>query len=110
MKTVEVQNFVKNATIASLNLDTLGTEIGRGVYAVPVETPENGTVYAKVSVTCTRFANTEKTAAFDLDAEVEKYAADEAEKAAKAEARKAEAEAKKAAKQAEKAEKAAKAE
>lgn len=100
MKTVEVQNFVKNATIATLNLAELGTEIGRGVYAIPVETPENGTVYAKVSVTCTRFANTEKTVAFDLDAEVEKYAADEADKLAKAEARKAEAEAKKLAKQA----------
>lgn len=98
MKTVEVQNFVKNATISQLGLADLGTEIGRGVYAIPVETPENGTVYAKVSVTCTRFANTEKTTAFDLDAEVEKYAADEAEKLAKAEARKAEAEAKKVAK------------
>ena len=98
MKTVEVQNFVKNATIDALNLANLGTEIGRGVYAIPVETPENGTVYAKVSVTCTRFANTEKTVAFDLDAEVAKYEADEAEKVAKAEARKAEAEAKKVAK------------
>ena len=103
MKTVEVQNFVKNATIDTLKLTELGTEIGRGVYAIPVETPENGTVYAKVSVTCTRFANTEKTVAFDLDAEVEKYAADEADKLAKAEARKAEAEAKKLAKQAAKA-------
>ena len=107
MKTVEVQNFVKNATIDTLKLAELGTEIGRGVYAIPVETPENGTVYAKVSVTCTRFASTEKTVAFDLDAEVEKYAADEADKAAKAEARKVEAEAKKAAKAAEKAAKSA---
>lgn len=107
MKTVEVQNFVKNATINTLNLAELGTEIGRGVYAIPVETPENGTVYAKVSVTCTRFASTEKTTAFDLDVEVEKYAADEADKVAKAEARKAEAEAKKAAKAAEKAAKSA---
>lgn len=107
MKTVEVQNFVKNATINTLNLAELGTEIGRGVYAIPVETPENGTVYAKVSVTCTRFASTEKTVAFDLDTEVEKYAADEADKLAKAEARKAEAEAKKAAKAAEKAAKSA---
>ena len=107
MKTVEVQNFVKNATINTLRLAELGTEIGRGVYAIPVETPENGTVYAKVSVTCTRFASTEKTTAFDLDTEVEKYAADEAQKLANAEARKAEAEAKKAAKAAEKAAKSA---
>jgi hypothetical protein len=107
MKTVEVQNFVKNATINTLNLAELGTEIGRGVYAIPVETPENGTVYAKVAVTCTRFASTEKTVAFDLDTEVEKYAADEADKAAKAEARKAEAEAKKAEKAAAKAAKSA---
>jgi hypothetical protein len=107
MKTVEVQNFVKNATIDTLNLAELGTEIGRGVYAIPVETPENGTVYAKVAVTCTRFASTEKTVAFDLDTEVEKYAADEADKAAKAEARKAEAEAKKAEKAAAKAAKSA---
>ena len=98
MKTVEVQNFVKNATIDALGLAERGTEIGRGVYAIPVETPENGTVYAKVSVTCTRFASTEKTTAFDLASEVEKFEASEAEKAEKAEARKAEAEAKKAAK------------
>ena len=106
MKTVEVQNFVKNSIIDTLNLSEIGTEIGRGVYAIPVETPENGTVYAKVSVTCTRFASTEKTVAFDLDTEVEKYAADEAEKVAKAEARKAELEAKRAAKEAAKAAKA----
>ena len=106
MKTVEVQNFVKNSIIDTLNLAEIGTEIGRGVYAIPVETPENGTVYAKVSVTCTRFASTEKTVAFDLDTEVAKYEADEADKLAKAEARKAEAEAKKAAKAAEKAAKA----
>ena len=104
MKTVEVQNFVKNSVINTLNLEDLGTEIGRGVYAIPVETPENGTVYAKVSVTCTRFASTEKTTAFDLDAEIQKYADSEAEKTAKAEARKAEAEAKKAAKAAKSAE------
>lgn len=105
MKTVEVQNFVKNATIDALGLADRGTEIGRGVYAIPVETPENGTVYAKVTVTCTKFTSTEKTEAFDLDAAVENYAADEAEKLAKAEARKAEAEAKKAAKEAAKASK-----
>ena len=99
MKTNEVQNFVKNSTIDTLKLADLGTEIGRGVYAIPVETPENGTVYAKVSVTCTRFASTEKTVAFDLDAEVQKYADAEAER----EAKKAEAEAKKAAKAAKKA-------
>ena len=98
MKTVEVQNFVKNATIDALGLAERGTEIGRGVYAIPVETPENGTVYAKVSVTCTKFNATEKTVAFDLDTAVENYQAEEAEKLAKAEARKAEAEAKKAAK------------
>ena len=84
MKTVEVQNFVKNSIIDTLNLAEIGTEIGRGVYAIPVETPENGTVYAKVSVTCTRFTSTEKTVAFDLDTEVAKYEADEAKKAAKA--------------------------
>ena len=110
MKKIEVQNFVKNATIGTLNLAELGTEIGRGVYAIPVETPENGTVYAKDTVTCTNFASTEKTVAFDLDTAVENYAADEAQKLANAEARKAEAEAKKAAKAAEKAAKAAKAE
>lgn len=104
MKTNEVQNFVKNRTIDTLKLADWGTEIGRGVYAIPVETPENGTVYAKVSVTCTRFASTEKTVAFDLDAEVQKYADAEAEREAKAEAKKAEAEAKKAAKAAKKAE------
>lgn len=98
MKTVEVQNFVKNNIIDTLNLREIGTEIGRGVYAVPVETPENGVVYAKVSITCTKFTATEKTVAFDLDEAVAKYEADEAEKEAKAEARKAEAEAKKAAK------------
>ena len=106
MKKIEVQNFVKNATIGTLNLAELGTEIGRGVYAIPVETPENGTVYAKVTVTCTNFASTEKTTAFDLDTAVEKYAADEADKAAAAEARKAELEAKRAAKEAAKAAKA----
>ena len=103
MKTVEVQNFVKNSVIDTLNLAELGTEIGRGVYAIPVETPENGTVYAKVTVTCTRFASTEKTVAFDLDSEIQKYADAEAEREAKAEARKADAEAKKAAKAAKKA-------
>ena len=96
MKTVEVQNFVKNSVIDTLKLAELGTEIGRGMYAIPVETPENGTVYAKVSVTCTKFTATEKTVAFDLDEAVAKFEADEAEKTAKAEARKAEAEAKKA--------------
>lgn len=106
MKKIEVQNFVKNATIGTLNLAELGTEIGRGVYAIPVETPENGTVYAKVTVTCTNFASTEKTTAFDLEAAVENYAADEADKLAKAEARKAELEAKRAAKEAAKAAKA----
>ena len=98
MKTVEIQNFVKNTAIDVLGLAERGTEIGRGVYVIPVETPENGTVYAKVAVTCTRFASTEKTEAFDLDVAVAKYEADEAEREAKAEARKAEAEAKKAAK------------
>jgi hypothetical protein len=98
MKTVEVQNFVKNSIVDALGLTDRGTEIGRGVYAIPVETPENGTVYAKVSVTCTKFNATEKTVAFDLDEAVAKFEADEAEKVAKAEARKAEAEAKKAAK------------
>lgn len=102
MKTVEVQNFVKNSVIDTLNLKEIGTEIGRGVYAVPVETPENGVVYAKVSITCTKFTATEKTVAFDLDEAVAKYEADEAEKEAKAEARKAEAEAKKLKKMAEK--------
>lgn len=92
MKTIEVQNFVKNTVIAQLGIDTCGTEIGRGVYAIPVETPENGTVYAKVSVTCTKFAATEKTAAFDLEGAVAKFEADEAEKAEKAAARKAAAE------------------
>ena len=106
MKKIEVQNFVKNATIGTLNLAELGTEIGRGVYAIPVETPENGTVYEKVTVTCTNFASTEKTVAFDLETAVENYAADEAEKLAKAEARKAELEAKRAAKEAAKAAKA----
>ena len=104
MKTVEVQNFVKNSVIDTLKLAELGTEIGRGMYAIPVETPENGTVYAKVSVTCTKFTATEKTVAFDLDEAVAKFEADEAEKVAKAEARKAEAEAKKSKKMAEKAE------
>ena len=106
MKKIEVKNFVKNATIGTLNLAELGTEIGRGVYAIPVETPENGTVYAKVTVTCTNFASTEKTTAFDLETAVENYAADEADKLAKAEARKAELEAKRAAKEAAKAAKA----
>ena len=96
MKTVEVQNFVKNSVIDTLKLAELGTEIGRGMYAIPVETPENGTVYAKVAVTCTKFTATEKTVAFDLDEAVAKFEADEAEKVAKAEARKAEAETKKA--------------
>lgn len=99
MKTVEVQNFVKNSVIDNLGLSDIGTEIGRGVYAIPVETPENGTVYAKVSVSCTRFSATEKTAAFDLDGAIAKFEADEAEKAEKAAARAAKA-AEKAAKKA----------
>lgn len=98
MKTVEIQNFVKNSVIDSLGLAERGTEIGRGVYAIPVETPENGTVYAKVTVTCTKFTATEKTVAFDLDGAVAKFQADEDEKAAKAAERKAAAEAKAAAK------------
>lgn len=98
MKTVEVQNFVRNTVIDTLALAERGTEIGRGVYAIPVETPENGTVYAKITVTCTRFDSTEKTSAFDLGEAVAKYEADEAEKAQRAAERKAEAEAKKAAK------------
>lgn len=106
MKKIEVQNFVKNATINKLNLAELGTEIGRGVYAIPVETPENGTVYAKVTVTSTNFTSTEKTVAFDLETAVEKYAANEAKKLADAETRKAEAEVKRAAKEAAKAAKA----
>lgn len=84
MKVVEVQNYVKNSVIDTLGIADMGTEIGRGVYAIPVETPENGTVYAKVSVTCTKFTTTEKVAAFDLDTAVEKFNADEAEKAEKA--------------------------
>lgn len=106
MKKIEVQNFVKNATIDKLNLAELATEIGRGVYAMPIETPENGIVYSKVTVTSTNFTSTEKTVAFDLETAVENYAADEAEKLAKAEARKAELEAKRAAKEAAKAAKA----
>ena len=103
MKTNEVQAFVKNSTINALDLANIGTEIGRGKYAIPVETPENGIVYATVTVTCTRFASTEKTEAFDLEAAVEKYQSDEADKAAKAEARAAELAAKRAAKEAAKA-------
>lgn len=94
MKNIEVQNFVKNAVIDNLGLATSGTEIGRGVYVIPVETPENGTVYAKVAVTCTRFANTEKTVAFDLDEAVAKFEAEEAEKAQRAAERAAKAAAK----------------
>lgn len=98
MKNIEVQNFVKNAVITNLGLADCGTQIGRGKYAVPVETPENGTVYATVTVTCTRFANTEKTSAFDLDLAVEKFQAEEDEKAEKARARAEAAAMKKAAK------------
>lgn len=104
MKAIEVQNFVKNTVIDTLGLAERGTEIGRGVYAIPVETPEDGTVYAKVTVTCTRFNAGEKTVAFDLDEAVAKYEADEADKAQRAADRKAAAEAKKAAKAAKSAE------
>jgi hypothetical protein len=96
MKAIEVQNFVKNTIIDTLDLASRGTEIGRGVYAIPVETPEDGTVYAKVTVTCTRFNAGEKVTAFDLDEAVAKYQADEADKAERAAERKAAAEAKKA--------------
>ena len=87
MKTVEIQNFVKNAVISDLGIVALGgVEIGRGKYAIPVETPENGTVYATLSITCARFNATEKVKAFDLDEAVAKYEADEADRVAKAEA------------------------
>lgn len=110
MKTSETQAFVKNTVINDLGLAERGTEIGRGVYAIPVETPEDGVVYAKVAVTCTKFVATEKTVAFDLNAAVEKYEADEAEKAEKAAERAEKKAAKEAAKAAKEAAKAAKAE
>lgn len=104
MKKSEVQAFVRNTAIEELGLQNCGTLIGKNKYAVPVQTPENGTVYATVTISCTNFASTEKTEAFDLEKAISDYEEDTRrhaeEMAAKAAARAAEREAKKAAKQA----------
>lgn len=98
MKTTEVQKFVKETIVNQLGIADAGTAIGGYKFAIPVETPEDGTVYATVAITCTKWKGTEKTEAFDLDAAVAAYEDKVAEAAAKAAERAAEREAKKAAK------------
>ena len=94
MKTTEVQQFVKETVAKQIGINDIGTEIGRYKYAVPVATPEDGTVYATITITCTKWKGTEKTEPFVLEDAVASYRADEAEKAERAEERKAEREAK----------------
>lgn len=103
MKTTEIQQFVKETVVRDMGIAEKGTEIGRYKYAVPVETPEDGVVYATVSITCTKWQSTEKTTAFDLDEAVANYNAEEAERAEKARERAEKSAQKKAEKEAKKA-------
>ena len=89
----EMDTIVRGGAISILGIDEKGTQIGTSTYAIPVETPE-GVFYAKVAVTAAQRTDTKVNPAFDLEAAVEKYAAECAEKAEK----KAEREAEKAAK------------
>lgn len=79
----ELDAMVRNGAIATLGLTEVGTQIGTSTYAIPVETPE-GTFYAKVAVTAAQRTATKVYPAFDLDVAVENYAAEVAEKEAKA--------------------------
>lgn len=95
----ELDTIVRDGAIAVLGLEDNGTHIGVSTFAVPVETPE-GVLYAKVAVTAAQRTDTKTAKAFNLDAAVEKYEAEIAEKTAKAEAKVAEKAAKLAAKEA----------
>lgn len=79
----EMDAIVRDGAIAALGIAEAGTQIGTSTYAIPVETPE-GVFYAKVAVTAAQRTATKAYPAFDLDVAVEKYAAEVAEKEAKA--------------------------
>lgn len=97
----EMDTIVRGGAISILGIDEKGTQIGTSTYAIPVETPE-GVFYAKVAVTAAQRTDTKANPAFDLEAAVQKYESELAEKAEKA-ARKARSEAAKAEKEAKKA-------
>jgi len=96
MKKAELDNVIRNTVIDNLGIADNGTQIDGSTYAIPVDT-EEGTFYAKVTVTAAQRTATKVNPAFDLQTAVDKYAAKLAEREAKA----AERAAKKAAKTAE---------
>ena len=103
----EMDTIVRGGAISILGIDEKGTQIGTSTYAIPVETPE-GVFYAKVAVTAAQRTDTKANPAFNLDAAVQKYEGELAEKAQRAAEREAEKAARKARSEAAKAAKKAK--
>ena len=100
MKKSEMLSAIKNDVVSRLNLEDLGAiQIGVGLWAIPSIEIDGNVSYAKVAVSAANPTGTEKVPAFDINAAVEDWELEVAERERKA-AEKAAAKAAKAAKSA----------
>lgn len=98
MKKSEMLSAIKNDVVSRLNLEELGAiQIGVGLWAIPSIEIDGNVSYAKVAVSAANPTGTEKVPAFDINAAVEDWELEVAERERKA-AEKAAAKAAKAAK------------
>ena len=86
MTKMEIRTAIKD-TAAQWITESIGNaiQIDDYTYAVPMDKADNGnTIYAKIEISCPNWYATAKTEAFNLEAKVEAYNAELAERAEKA--------------------------
>lgn len=84
MTTTERNEYVKSTVAEMLEIGSIGTQIDRYTWAIPVEV-DGTTIYAKVNITAALSKATKANPAFNLENAVAAFEADEAERKAKAE-------------------------
>ena len=81
MKKSEMLSAIKNDVVSRLNLEDLGAiQIGVGLWAIPSIEIDGNVSYAKVAVSAANPTGTEKVPAFDIDAAVEDWELEVAER------------------------------